>query len=493
MNGSEENMLLSTLAQCLGDELLEVRGDCEVASLCMDNRKTEELKQALFFCVPGARFDGHDFAAQVVESGAAALAVNRFVDAPVPQVRVKNVRRAMSLISAAFFGHPEKELKLLGVTGTKGKTTTSYLIKAIMEEAGCKVGLIGTTGNMIGREYMKSEFTTPEPIDFFRTLRVMRDQGVTVVSMEVSAHAIAMGRLEGVHFEAGCYTNLSQDHLDLFGTMEKYFQCKKSFFRPEWITNAAINVDDDTSADILKDITVPHSTYGICNNADIFARDIEITENGVSFIMKLFDVNEYPVKLQLTGMFNVYNALAAAAVGLIMGVTPETITAALAKVRSVPGRAEVLDTHTPYKVILDYSHSPDALENILTAVRQFARGRVISLFGCGGDRDHLKRPIMGEISGRLADFSILTSDNPRTENPMDILASVEEGIKPTGGKYTVIENRREAIRYALQMGRDGDIIVLAGKGHETYQEIMGVKRPFDEKVVVAELLEEMEK
>lgn len=484
-------MLLSVLAQSLGDELLEARGDCEIASLCMDNRKTAELKQALFFCVPGARFDGHNFAPQVVENGAAALVVNHFVDVKVPQVRVKNVRRAMSLISAAFFGHPEKELKLLGVTGTKGKTTTSYLIKAIMEEAGYKVGLIGTTGNMIGSEYMKSEFTTPEPIDFFRTLRKMRDEGVTVVSMEVSAHAIEMGRLTGVHFEAGCYTNLSQDHLDLFGTMEKYFQCKKSFFRPEWISNAAINVDDDTSADILKDITVPNSTYGICNNADIFARDIEITENGVSFIMKLFDVNEYPVKLQLTGMFNVYNALAAAAVGLIMGVKPETITAALAKVRSVPGRAQVLDTHTPYKVILDYSHSPDALENILTAVRQFARGRVISLFGCGGDRDHLKRPVMGEISGRLADFSILTSDNPRTENPMDILASIEEGIKPTGGKYTVIENRREAIRYALQMGRDGDIIVLAGKGHETYQEIMGVKRPFDEKVVVAELLEEI--
>ena len=486
-------MLLSALAQSLGEELVEICGDCEIASMSMDNRKFSNLDRGLFFCVPGARFDGHNFAAQVVENGAVALVVNHFVDVSVPQVQVKNVRAAMSLMAAAFFGHPEREMKLLGVTGTKGKTTTSYLIKAIMEEAGCKVGLIGTTGNMIGQEYIKSEFTTPEPIDFFRTLRHMRDEGVTVVSMEVSAHAIEMGRLAGVHFEAGCYTNLSQDHLDLFGTMERYFQCKKSFFTPQWVSNAAINADDDTSAEILRDITVPHSTFGICGNADIFARDIEITENGVSFIMKLFDMNEYPVKLQLTGMFNVYNALAAAAVGLIVGVAPETITEALAKVRSVPGRAQVLDTHTPYKVILDYSHSPDALENILSTVRQFARGRVISLFGCGGDRDHLKRPIMGEISGRMADFSILTSDNPRTEDPMAILASIEEGIKPTGGKYVVIENRREAIRYALQMGQEGDIIVLAGKGHETYQEIMGVKRPFDEKVVVAELLEEMDK
>ena len=482
-------MLLSALARVLGDELLEMRGDCDIGSVSMDSRK--RMDRGLFFCVPGARFDGHDYAPQAIQNGASALVVTRFVDADVPQARVRNVRRAMSLMAAEFFGHPEKEMKLLGVTGTKGKTTTSYLVKAILEEAGYKVGLIGTTGNMIGSAYMKSEFTTPEPIDFFRTLREMRDAGVSAVSMEVSAHALEMGRLEGVRFAAGCYTNLSQDHLDLFGTMERYFQCKKSFFRPQWIDHAAVNVDDDTSKDILKDITVPCMTYGICRNADLFARDIEITENGVSFMMKRSGGAEIPVKLRLTGMFNVYNALAAASMGLIMGIGLETITAALARVKSVPGRAEVLDTGTPYKVILDYSHSPDALENILTAVRQFARGRVISVFGCGGDRDHLKRPIMGEISGRLADFSILTSDNPRTEDPMDILAAIEEGIQPTGGQYTVIENRREAIRHALQMGRDGDIIVLAGKGHETYQEIMGVKRPFDEKVVVAELLEEM--
>ncbi len=482
-------MLLSTLAREAGEELLEIRGDCEIAELSMDSRRKQE--GGLFFCVSGARFDAHDFAPQAVEQGAAALVVSHFLALDVPQVRVRNVRAAMSPMAAAFFGHPDREMRLLGITGTKGKTTTSYLVKAIMEQAGHKVGLIGTTGNMIGSEYMKSEFTTPEPIDFFRTLRRMRDAGVDVVSMEVSAHALEMGRLEGVRFEAGCYTNLSQDHLDLFGTMEKYFECKKSFFTPKWIQNAAVNVDDETSAGILSGIAVPCMTFGICNNADLFARDIEITENGVSFILKLFGLKEYPVHLRLTGMFSVYNALAAAAVGLIAGVAPETITQALESVRSVPGRAEVLDTHTPYKVILDYSHSPDALENILIAVREFARGRVISLFGCGGDRDHGKRPMMGEISGRLADYSILTSDNPRTENPYEILAAVEEGIKRTKGEYVVIENRREAIRHALQIGREGDIIVLAGKGHETYQEIMGVKRPFDEKVMVRELLEEM--
>ncbi len=482
-------MLLSMLARAAAEEAVEIRGECDILDLSMDSRR--RMENALFFCIPGARFDAHDFAGKAVENGASALVVTHFLPLNVPQVQVKNVRSAMSLMTAEFFGHPEREMKLLGVTGTKGKTTTSYLIKAILEEAGHKVGLIGTTGNMIGQEYLESHFTTPEPIEFFRTLRQMRDAGVTAVSMEVSAHALHMNRLLGVHFESGCYTNLSQDHLDLFGTMDNYFACKKTFFDPRWIDNAAINVDDERGGEILRDIRVPRTTYGICNNADLFARDIEITEDGVHFVMKLFNTHEYPVALRLTGMFNVYNALAAAAVCLNVGINPETITAALAKVKSVPGRAEVLDTNTPYRVLLDYSHSPDALENILTAVRQFTRGRVISVFGCGGDRDAGKRPMMGEISGRLADYSILTSDNPRTEDPYEILRAVEEGIKPTGGSYIVIENRREAIRHALQIGREGDMIVLAGKGHETYQEIMGVKRPFDEKVVVRELLKEM--
>ena len=309
--------------------------------------------------------------------------------------------------------------------------------------------------------------------------------------MEVSAHALEMGRLEGVQFEGGCYTNLSQDHLDLFGTMQRYFECKKTFFTPKWITNAVINADEETSDDILKDIQVPRITFGISSPADLFARDIEITENGVNFKMVFNKLWEKEVHLKLTGMFNVYNALAAAGMGVVIGLNPDDIAVALESVRNVPGRVEMLDTHTPYKVILDYSHSPDALENILTTVRTFTRNRVISLFGCGGDRDPGKRPMMGEISGRLADYSILTSDNPRTEDPFAILRQVEEGIKPTGGAYEIIENRRAAIKEALLMGRDGDVIVLAGKGHETYQEIMGVKRPFDEKIVVQELLEEI--
>ncbi len=484
-------MLLSELVRLVPDEVVSHRGDCDVEDLSMDSRR--KTGNALFFCISGARFDSHDFAAQAVQNGACALAVERYLDLNVPQVLVKNGRKAMTRMAAAFFGDPAKKLRMIGITGTKGKTTTSYLVKAIMEAAGMKCGLIGTTGNMIGSRYLKSEFTTPEPIDLHRTLRQMVDEGVECVSMEVSAHALAMGRLEGVHFETGCFTNLSQDHLDLFGTMDAYFACKKSFFDPKWIGNATVNTDDERAGAILTGLKVPHMTYGIAKNADLYARDIEITENGVSFSATLSGLREMHVRLHLTGMFNVYNALAAASVGLIAGLPMDVITSGLESVVAVPGRAEMLETGTPYKVLLDYSHSPDALENILTTVREFTRGRVICVFGCGGDRDKLKRPIMGEISGRLSDVSILTSDNPRSEDPYQILSDIEEGIVRSGGEYIKIENRREAIRKALSIAGDGDLIVLAGKGHETYQEIRGVKRPFNEKTVVQELILQAQK
>ncbi|MEA4999128.1 MAG: UDP-N-acetylmuramoyl-L-alanyl-D-glutamate--2,6-diaminopimelate ligase [Candidatus Limiplasma sp.] len=472
--------------------IIGTRGTLEtdIGDLTINSR--EKTKAGLFFCIAGAKFDAHDFAAQAVENGCAALVVSRFLDdLPIAQIQVANVRSAIAYMAGAFFGHPARKLRLIGVCGTKGKTTTSYLIKAIMEKAGYRTGLIGTTGNMIGEKHLKSNLTTPDPIDLHRCFRQMVDAGVQVVSMEVSAHAVDMHRLDGLTFEAACYTNLSQDHLDYFHTMENYFETKKSFFMHGQVLNAAFNADDETSARIIEDIKVPYLTFGISANADMFARDIEISENGVNFRIQLRGVEEMDVHMQMTGMFNVYNALAAASLAMILGVDRESIRDGLYSVRAVPGRIEMLDTGTPYKVILDYSHSPDALENILRTVRMFTKKRVIVLFGCGGDRDHGKRPIMGEIGGKLADFSILTSDNPRTEDPDAILEAIEEGMRVTSGKYTIIENRREAIRYALKMGREGDVIILAGKGHETYQEVMGVKKPFDEKVVVAELLEEL--
>ena len=471
--------------------LLDTRGDLDQSVDAVTSNSREKVQQGLFFCISGARFDAHNFAPQAIENGCTALVVERYLDIDVPQIRVSNGRAAMSRMAAAFYGHPARGMKLVGITGTKGKTTSTYLLKAILEKAGHKCGLIGTTGNMIGDKLLKSSLTTPDPIDLQRTLRMMADEGVEIVTMEVSAHAIDMHRLDGLTFEVGCYTNLSQDHLDYFHTMENYFETKKKFFTSGMVRNAAINVDEETSEGVLAALEIPHLTYGICANADLFARDIEITEDGVSFELQLQGMHNIEINLMMTGMFNVYNAMAAASCAMILGVSAENIKSGLESMPSVPGRIEMLPTNTPSRVILDYSHVPDALENILTTVRQFAKARVIVLFGCGGDRDKGKRPMMGEIGGKLADLSILTSDNPRTEDPMKILAAIEEGIKPTGGQYVVIENRREAIRYALETAEEGDIIVLAGKGHETYQEINGVKNPFDEKVVVQELLEEI--
>lgn len=483
-------LLKDLLAEVPG--ILETRGNLitEIKNLISDSR--EKTENGLFFCISGARFDAHKFAPQAAENGCVAFVVEKPLDIDSPQIIVENVRSAMAYISSAFFGHPAREIRMIGVCGTKGKTTTSFLMKAILEKAGFKTGLIGTTGNMIGEKRIKSNLTTPDPIDLHRCLRQMRDEGVEAVSMEISAHAVDMHRLDGVTFEAACYTNFSQDHLDYFGTMENYFHAKKDFFMHGQVLNAAMNSDEDTSARIIEDIKVPYLTFGISSDSDMYAREIEISENGVSFTIHLRNLEHVPVNMHLTGMFNVYNALAAASLAMIMGIDLSAIRDGLESVENVPGRVEMLDTNTPYKVILDYSHSPDALENILTTVRTFTRNRLIVLFGCGGDRDQGKRPIMGEIGGRLADFSILTSDNPRTEDPDAILRSIEKGIQKTEGKYIVIENRREAIRYALDMGQDGDVIILAGKGHETYQDIMGVKRPFDEKIIVKELLAEMQ-
>lgn len=472
--------------------LEDTRGDLDITISAVTANSRERTADALFFCIHGARFDAHDFAAQAVENGCTALVVERWLDLPVPQVLVNNGRGAMSRIAAAFYGHPARRMKLVGITGTKGKTTTSYMVKSIAEQAGLRCGLIGTTGNMIGSERLEGHLTTPDPIELQSTLRRMADAGVQVVSMEVSAHAIDMLRLDGLTFEVGCYTNFSQDHLDYFHTMEHYFETKKRFFTSGMVRNASFNADEETSVNILEGLQIPHITYGICVNADLFARDIEISENGVSFTIQLQGMHDSRINLQMTGMFNVYNALAAASCAMILGIDPDDIRKGLERIASVPGRVEMLPTGTPYRVILDYSHSPDALQNILETVRVFTRGRVIALFGCGGDRDQGKRPMMGEIGGRLADLCVLTSDNPRSEDPMEILKAIEEGIRPTGKPYVVIENRREAIRYALSVAREGDVIVLAGKGHETYQEIKGIKHPFDEKRVVAELLHEME-
>ena len=463
--------------------------DTEILNICIDSRKVQAGD--LFVCTPGLRMDAHDFAPQAVAGGAVALMVDHPLEIDVPQVVVEDVRLALSYAAAQFFGNPAEKMHMIGITGTKGKTTTSFLLKSILEKAGKKVGLIGTVCSMIGNETFPAQLTTPDPLVTQTQLAKMLDAGVEYVIMEVSAHALAMHRLAGIRFEVGAFSNFSQDHLDFFADMDEYFDCKMKFFDPAMTENIVYNVDDDRIGAAMEKLGRTAMRVGIREGSDVYVNDIEISETGSSFLMSWHKHFKVAVDLKLAGIFNVYNALLAAGMCICMGLDPEQIRCGLETVRAVPGRIELLDTGTPYRVILDYAHSPDSLENILKAVRQTTKGRMIALFGCGGNRDRAKRPVMGEIGGELADFCILTSDNPRSEDPMEILEEIEEGIRPTGGEYVVIENRREAIRYALKNAQPSDVIVLAGKGHETYQEICGVKHPFDEKVVVAELLEEI--
>ena len=463
--------------------------DVEISELCVDSKRA--TPGALFFCTPGLHMDAHDFAPQAVEKGASALVVERFLPLDVPQVKVEDVRVAVSYVASEYFGNPSEKLMMLGITGTKGKTTTSFLVKAIMEAAGVKTGLIGTVCSMIGDETIPNRLTTPDPIETQTLLRRMVDAGMECVIMEVSAHALDMHRLAGVKFKVAAFSNFSQDHLDYFADLDAYFAAKMRLLAPDVCEDIVYNVDDERVSTGVRALGRQAMRIGIRESSDVYANDIEIGERGCSFLMTWHKRFRTTISQHLAGIFNVYNALMAAGICICAGAGPESIRQGLESVYNVPGRIELLDTGTPYRVILDYAHSPDSLENILKAVRQTTKGRMIALFGCGGDRDRGKRPVMGEIAGELADYCILTSDNPRNEDPMDILNAIEAGIKPTGCEYVVIENRREAIRYALKFAGVGDVVVLAGKGHETYQEIRGEKHPFDEKVVVRELLEEM--
>ena len=478
-------MKLTELANSLPTPA-QVYGQAEVTGLTCDSRKVSPGD--LYFCLPGLRVDGHSFAQQAADKGAAALVGERKLPVELPQVLVEDARAAMSYMAQCFYGYPARGMRGVGITGTKGKTTTSFLVREIARHAGYKVGLMGTVCTSIGDKEEPASLTTPDPIDVQSLLARMRDAGCDFYVMEVSAHALDLRKLVGMQFDQGVFTNFSQDHLDYFGTMETYRKAKEKFFTPFYLKHAVVNADDEAAPHMLGKVET--TTFGVSKPADAYANDIEIHESGVSFVLSWKDVR-IPLHLHISGIFNVYNSMAAAVACLEMGMDPEKVKEGLEAVTVVPGRIEPLPTHTPYRVILDYAHSPASLESILKTIREFTRGRLICLFGCGGGRDKEKRPIMGEISGRLADFSILTSDNPRLEQPMDILSAIEAGIKPTGAPYVVIENRREAIRYAMQMGQPGDVIVLAGKGHETYQDIGGQKLPFDEKVVVRELLREM--
>lgn len=478
-------MTLKEMVEHLKVEEYDGDIDVSITGIAYDSRKIKPGD--LFVCISGFAVDGHQFIAQAIDKGAAGVMVEKKVGSLcIPSVRVNNTRNGLAAVSAKFFNHPTSRLKLIGITGTNGKTTTTYLIKNILQHAGYIVGLIGTNQNMIDEEVLSTERTTPESFELQKLFDQMVKRQVDNVVMEVSSHALSLNRVDECVFDVAVFTNLTQDHLDFHGSMEEYLKAKTLLFQR--CKKGIVNIDDPHSDYILAHGTGEMITFGIDKQADIHAINVKLDARGVSFDVVGIASDLVHIRLGIPGKFSVYNALGSIAACVAMNIEKDIIQSVLKTQKGVPGRAQVVETKQAYTVLIDYAHSPDGLENIIRTVKGFAKGRVVTLFGCGGDRDRTKRPIMGQIAGELSDFCIVTSDNPRTENPTCIIQDIIQGIDKTSCVYKVIENRLEAIKYALDNAQEEDVIILAGKGHETYQEINGVKHPFDENIIVQELL-----
>lgn len=465
--------------------VLEMTADpeAEIADIRYDSRAVE--RGDLFVAVEGFQSDGHRFIPMAAEKGAAAVLCTRRPETDIPYILTDDSRKALAMVAGAYFGHPSERLVMIGVTGTNGKTTSTTLIKYILEQCiGAKVGLIGTIANYIGSEEYPAARTTPESYDLQRLLRAMVDQGCTHAVMEVSSHALYLDRVAGIRFRAGIFTNLTQDHLDFHGTMQSYAEAKARLFSV--CDAAAINTDDAWAPFMAQRAACAALGFGTHGGEELSARDIEYAAAGVAFTASLGSQTTR-VRLGIPGKFSVSNALTAMAAGAILDIPLDAMAAALGRAAGVKGRAEVVPTPGDYTIVIDYAHTPDALEKILQTMKAVAPGRVVAVFGCGGDRDATKRPIMGRIAAENADFCIVTSDNPRTEDPETIIADIVAGI-PAGTPMAVVTDRREAIRLAMDRHEPGDVIVLAGKGHETYQEVNGVKNHMDEREIVAEHL-----
>ena len=486
-------MKLSKLNEKLNLEYIMGSGDPEITAVVNDSRKVVE--GCLFICIKGANFDGHDYAKEMAEKGAAVIVAEHSLPElegmDVIVLKAEDTRYAMAFISAAWFGNPAEKLKTIGITGTKGKTTTTYLVKSILEHAGIKTGLVGTIETIIGDEHIPSKNTTPESYMLQETFAKMVDEGIEAVVMEVSSQALMMHRTQGFIFDIGIFTNLSADHIgpNEHESFEEYLRCKGLLFRQ--CRKGIINGDDAHAQAVIEGHTCDIETYGMKEGSDLRAVDLVLDKEpgqlGVSF--STVGTAELAVKLSTPGRFSVYNALCAIAICNHFGVAADDIISALPKAQ-VKGRIEKVKVSDDFTLLIDYAHNAMALESILTTLREYEPGRLICLFGCGGNRSKTRRFEMGEVSGRLADFTIITSDNPRFEEPLDIIADIVTGISRTDGKYIEIPDRKEAIRYAIQNGKKGDIIVLAGKGHEDYQEIKGVKYPMDERVLISEIMQE---
>jgi UDP-N-acetylmuramoyl-L-alanyl-D-glutamate--2,6-diaminopimelate ligase len=476
-------MLLSRLLE--GLENVEVIGNAnsEISSIAYDSRKV--VKGSLFVCIEGFKQDGHEFINDAIEKGAVAVVVSKdvTVDPAVVIIKTNNTRKLLAQIASRFFDHPSKKLRVIGVTGTKGKTTTTFMIKSILEKNGFKVGLVGTIANYIGSKQIAADRTTPESLNLQEMFADMIKQGIDTVVMEVSSHSLDLQRVEAIYFDIAVFTNLSQDHLDYHKNFENYFEAKAKLFKQ--CKHAIINIDDTYGKRLVNKTSVPTTTFGIENEADLKADDIKIKPSGTQFYLSS-KKNSTTINVPIPGIFSVYNALAAIAVCQFYDAKDSDILQGL-KDLQVPGRAEIAVTNPKFTVMVDYAHSPDSLDNILKAVRVYAKGRIVCIFGCGGDRDRTKRPIMGEIAGNMADFTIITSDNPRTEDPASILSEIEEGIKRTKSEYKVILDRRQAIEFAINNAQQDDMIIIAGKGHETYQIFKSETIHFDDREVAKEI------
>lgn len=482
-----------------GIEGLKAKGNLDIDITQISNDSRDIKEGAMFIAIKGFDVDGHKYIEKAIENGAKAILIEEAevknvvneISENVTIIVAKDTRKATAICACNFYDNPSRKLQLVGITGTKGKTTTTFMIKAILEKQGIKTGLIGTIATYIGDKKLEdSDRTTPDSIKLQETFAKMVDAGCTACVMEVSSQSLKLNRVYGSDFNIGVFTNFSEDHISPkeHPDMEDYFNSKVELFK--MCKYGYINVDDINTIRVPK--LVPNcmiQTYGIDNENNLLAKDITITNSYVDFKVKLNGKNER-IKTDIPGRFSVYNSLAAISVALRLGCSTENIKTALENVK-VPGRSELVDNKLGLTIMVDYAHSPESLENILQAVKSYTRGKVISVFGCGGDRDSGKRPIMGEISGKIATYTIITSDNPRTEKPEEIVKQIEEGIKKTKAKYECIVDRTEAIKKAIQIADKTDIIVLAGKGHETYQEINHEKHHYDEREIIKEIIDNM--
>ena len=473
-------------------EVLSGSIDVNVSELVYNTRKVK--KECMFVCIKGATFDSHDVAGEAAKNGAVVIVAEHPVDVPAGTavVLVEDTRYALALISAAYFGYPAKKLKVIGITGTKGKTTTTFMIRSILEHAGISTGLIGTIEVIIGDKHIPAHNTTPESYEVQEYFAQMVAAGCKVAVMEVSSQGLKLHRTAGIRFDIGIFTNLAPDHIgeNEHASFEEYMECKSRLFRQCDI--GIVNADDEHCSDILKGHTCKVETYGFSEKADLRASDLKLV-NRPGFLGVDYHVSgllNFDVEIDMPGRFSVYNSLVAIAVCRHFDIPKEDMLAALEVVHT-KGRIEKVKVSDDFTLMIDYAHNAMSLESLLTTLKEYNPKRLVCLFGCGGNRSKLRRYEMGEVSGNLADLTVITSDNPRFEEPQAIIDDIKTGIAKTSGKYVEIIDRKEAIRYVIENGRPGDVIVLAGKGHEDYQEICGVKHPMDERVLIAEVLEEL--